>query len=227
MGARRAAVAQLPQQPDRRGRAAVASSRGGRTLPRRTTCCSPPTRPTASSGSATARPPSVLATGDLTQRRGPADAEQALVDDRVSQRVRGRRPRSDRRRSTAAPGRRGHAAGVRPAREHRGVGRRAPRRGQPRRGTRPNARSSSTCSRGTACAWRAARRPSTCGSRCPATGRRSSGRSSCSTADVVVAPGSFFGPEGEGFVRMAMVPTLEECERAAAALERIFAGVSA
>jgi acetylornithine aminotransferase len=46
-------------------------------------------------------------------------------------------------------------------------------------------------------------------------------------ADVVVAPGSFFGPEGEGFVRMAMVPTLAECERAAASLDRIVAGVSA
>jgi acetylornithine aminotransferase len=46
-------------------------------------------------------------------------------------------------------------------------------------------------------------------------------------ADVVVAPGSFFGPEGEGFVRIAMVPTLAECERAAAALDRMFAGVTA
>ncbi len=33
-------------------------------------------------------------------------------------------------------------------------------------------------------------------------------------AGVIVAPGSFFGPEGEGYVRMAMVPTLAECERA-------------
>jgi acetylornithine aminotransferase len=46
-------------------------------------------------------------------------------------------------------------------------------------------------------------------------------------ADVVVAPGSFFGPEGEGFVRIAMVPALAECERAAAALERTLAGVTA
>ncbi len=46
-------------------------------------------------------------------------------------------------------------------------------------------------------------------------------------ADVVVAPGSFFGPEGEGFVRIAMVPTLAECEQAAAALDRIFAEVTA
>jgi succinyldiaminopimelate transaminase len=36
---------------------------------------------------------------------------------------------------------------------------------------------------------------------------------------VIVAPGSFFGPEGEGYVRMAMVPTLQECERAAAIME--------
>src|SRR4029077_7179976 len=28
-------------------------------------------------------------------------------------------------------------------------------------------------------------------------------------AGVVVAPGSFFGPESEGYVRMARVPTLE------------------
>ena len=39
-------------------------------------------------------------------------------------------------------------------------------------------------------------------------------------ADVVVAPGAFFGPEGEGYVRMAMVPTMQECERAARSLDR-------
>jgi acetylornithine aminotransferase len=44
---------------------------------------------------------------------------------------------------------------------------------------------------------------------------------------IVVAPGSFFGPEGEGYVRMAMVPTLEECERAAGILEDLLsAGVA-
>ena len=42
---------------------------------------------------------------------------------------------------------------------------------------------------------------------------------------VVVAPGSFFGPEGEGYVRVAMVPTLEDCERAAALLDEVFAEV--
>jgi succinyldiaminopimelate transaminase len=40
-------------------------------------------------------------------------------------------------------------------------------------------------------------------------------------ADVIVAPGSFFGEGGEGYVRLAMVPTLEECERAAEALDRV------
>jgi succinyldiaminopimelate transaminase len=40
-------------------------------------------------------------------------------------------------------------------------------------------------------------------------------------ANVLVAPGSFFGPDGEGYVRLAMVPTLEECERAAEDLDRV------
>jgi succinyldiaminopimelate transaminase len=45
---------------------------------------------------------------------------------------------------------------------------------------------------------------------------------------LIVAPGSFFGPEGEGFVRMAMVPTLADCERAAAILAGLLPeGVSA
>jgi aspartate/methionine/tyrosine aminotransferase len=35
---------------------------------------------------------------------------------------------------------------------------------------------------------------------------------------VVVSPGRFFGPGGEGFVRLALVPALGECEQAAAAL---------
>jgi succinyldiaminopimelate transaminase len=40
-------------------------------------------------------------------------------------------------------------------------------------------------------------------------------------AGVVVAPGVFFGAEGEGFVRMAMVPSLDDCRTAAAAMERV------
>ena len=36
---------------------------------------------------------------------------------------------------------------------------------------------------------------------------------------IVISPGTFFGPSGEGYVRFALVPTLEECKRAAALLE--------
>jgi succinyldiaminopimelate transaminase len=37
---------------------------------------------------------------------------------------------------------------------------------------------------------------------------------------ILAAPGSFFGPAGEGYVRFALVPTQEDCERAAEILER-------
>jgi aspartate/methionine/tyrosine aminotransferase len=36
---------------------------------------------------------------------------------------------------------------------------------------------------------------------------------------IVVAPGPFFGPGGEGHVRAALVPTIDECRRAAELLE--------
>jgi acetylornithine aminotransferase len=44
---------------------------------------------------------------------------------------------------------------------------------------------------------------------------------------IVVAPGSFFGPEGEGFVRIAMVPSLEDCARAVEILDGLLAEVPA
>ncbi|MFN8222582.1 MAG: aminotransferase class I/II-fold pyridoxal phosphate-dependent enzyme [Gaiellales bacterium] len=40
---------------------------------------------------------------------------------------------------------------------------------------------------------------------------------------VVVAPGSFLGPSGEGFVRYALVPTFAECERAIELLDAALA----
>ena len=55
-------------------------------------------------------------------------------------------------------------------------------------------------------------------------GRRWTGRSSCwNEPGSIVAPGSFFGPEGEGYVRMAMVPTVAECGEAAASIDGILA----
>jgi acetylornithine aminotransferase len=38
---------------------------------------------------------------------------------------------------------------------------------------------------------------------------------------VVVAPGSYFGPAGEGYVRFALVPTEQECADAVALLEDV------
>ena len=37
---------------------------------------------------------------------------------------------------------------------------------------------------------------------------------------IVVAPGAYFGPAGEGFVRVALVPTLAQCREAARRLSR-------
>ena len=39
--------------------------------------------------------------------------------------------------------------------------------------------------------------------------------------DELVSPGTFFGPSGEGYWRLALVPTEAECERAAEILERV------
>ena len=36
---------------------------------------------------------------------------------------------------------------------------------------------------------------------------------------VLISPGTYFGSSGAGYVRFALVPTLEECKRAAAILE--------
>ena len=38
---------------------------------------------------------------------------------------------------------------------------------------------------------------------------------------IVVAPGAYLGPSGEGYVRLALVPTVEDCERAAAILRKL------
>ncbi len=38
---------------------------------------------------------------------------------------------------------------------------------------------------------------------------------------IVVSPGAYLGPSGEGYVRFALVPTVEDCERAAAILRSL------
>ncbi|HVF07792.1 MAG TPA: aminotransferase class I/II-fold pyridoxal phosphate-dependent enzyme [Actinomycetota bacterium] len=46
-------------------------------------------------------------------------------------------------------------------------------------------------------------------------------------AGVIVAPGSFFGPEGEGYVRLAVVASLDDCRRAVAELDSALSEVRA
>ena len=38
---------------------------------------------------------------------------------------------------------------------------------------------------------------------------------------IVVAPGSYFGPAGDGYVRLALVPSEAECARAAEILRGV------
>jgi len=38
---------------------------------------------------------------------------------------------------------------------------------------------------------------------------------------IIVSPGTFFGPAGEGYFRIALVPTVEECQRAAEIFEAV------
>jgi succinyldiaminopimelate transaminase len=42
---------------------------------------------------------------------------------------------------------------------------------------------------------------------------------------IVVAPGAYFGPEGEGYVRMAMVPSLDDCRSAVGVLQGLLRDV--
>ena len=132
-------------------------------------------------------------------------------------RVRLRRA-GDRRRAAGLPAvDRDGAAGVRPG---------AP--GSPPSATRStsrrcasstgaSARRSCRCSSGTGSARRAARRPSSSGS--PSTGPSEPFARRLLEHGILVAPGSFFGAAGEGYVRMALVPTQADCERAADLLE--------
>ena len=66
-----------------------------------------------------------------------------------------------------------------------------------------------------------ARRRCTSGSRFPADETSEACAERLLRHGVVVAPGSYLGDAGEGYVRIALVPTLEECERAAAILEEV------
>ena len=76
------------------------------------------------------------------------------------------------------------------------------------------------------CASPAARRRCTSGSRCPRASRPRPSQTRLLEHGVVVAPGSYFGPSGEGYVRIALVPTVEDCDARRAILEDALCGRS-
>ncbi len=174
----------------------------------------------ASSGS-TSRRPRRSSWPTWTNVVGVQHALEALLDDRLPQRLRRRRPRADRRAQAVPPERRHGAAGVRPA----GLGRRLGRRGarRPRtRGVRAEAGAAPRRPRPQGPARRRRARddvPLDRGARRRDVGgpRRAPARAAASSS----RPARTSAPSGEGYVRYALVPTEDECARAAAILEDV------
>ena len=198
-----AAVAELPEQPDRRRARRSRSTSAAAALAARARLRARLRR--GLQGAVVRRRAarvSALQIADRTNVRRLQHAVQALVDARLPLGLRRRRPRRSSPRSSATgPNVGDGAAGVRPARGGRRLGRRGPRRRDPR-ALRGQARGpAARAARRPACATPAATRRSSCGCACPAAGREAS-RCGCSTsAASCVAPGAFFGPGGEGYVR--------------------------
>ena len=215
LGPRGDPVAQLPQQPDRRDRPARSSTSAPRRSRGGTASCWPPTRPTPSSTSATTRPRSALQVADrtnvavfntLSKRSSMPGYRSGFVagDPELIAALKRYRP-------NVGVG----AAGVRPARRDRRVGRRGPRRGGARALPRQARRAAAGARGGRAAPRRRRRDVLPVAGAGPTPTRSPPG---CSSAASCSRPGSVFGPAGAGYVRLALVPTLEECERAAATL---------
>ena len=117
--------------------------------------------------------------------------------------------------------RRHRAAGVRPARLDRRLGRRGPRRARARR---LRAQAGDHARRPRPPGWRLAE-----GSRAtmylwlevPGGGSSEACADRLLEHGIVVAPGAYLGEAGEGYVRLALVPTEEECRKAASILETV------
>ena len=106
-------------------------------------------------------------------------------------------------------------AAVRPARVDRGVVRRRAR-GRDPGALRGQARDRAAgAARRPAWSRSAGRHRSSCWLRVPGDGDDAAFAARWLERGVVLAPGSYLGAGGEGHVRAALVPTLEECERAA------------
>ena len=221
-------VAQLPEQPDGRGRAARLPAASRRPLPPPRRACSRPTRRTASCGSPGAPPASALQVGDLAN---------VLAINTLSKRSSMTGYRSgfaagDRELDRGAPTRCVRASASRPrsscSEPRRGLERRAPRRGQARalRGEAAPVPRAVRSAMGSAS--RAASPPSTCGSPCPAGARRSSGPSTCSSGPTSSwRPARSSDPKGRGTCAWRWCPPSTECERAVARLEPLLAEVPA
>ena len=203
---RRAAVAQLPEQPDRRDRAARAlrarRGAGARARLRRRLRRGLLGDLLRRRAAASRRSSSPTCTGVV----GVQHALQALVDARLPVGLRGRRPGADRAAQALPAQRRRRAAGVRPARGGRRVARRGARRGRCAPATAPSATCCCRCSRRAGCATPAATRRSSSGSTPGPQADMLAER--LLDAGIVLAPGSFFGPAGAGYLRLALVPTL-------------------
>ena len=210
---RRARLGQLPAQPDGRGRAARVLRASSRRRAERHDFVIASDEAYTRALVRRAAAVGAAGGGPLARRRLP-DAEQALVDDRLPLRVR-RGAAGDRRGAEGVPpdGRDG-AAGVRPARVGRRVERRAARRGDARALPR-EARRADPGDREPRLGDRRER-----GDDVPL-GRSGRIRDALLERGLIVSPGELFGPSGEGYVRFALVPTLEECERAAAILREL------
>ena len=218
LGAAGRLLDQLPEQPHRRDGAArvlrAAGGPGARARLRdrlRRGVHGALVRRAAGIGAAAGRP---------DERRRLQHALEAQLDDRLPQRLRGRRPGADRGAEGVPADRRDRAAGVRPARVRGRLGRRGARR-RDARAVRPQADALPRPVRAQGHPRRRARtRRCTSGARCPTARARRRSPSGCSSTAILVAPGSYLGAAGEGYFRVALVPSEEECARAVEILER-------
>ena len=127
-----------------------------------------------------------------------------------------RRPRMGDRRTAEVPADGWHSStGVRPACLDRRVERRRPRRTRARRLPAQARRAAARRSRASAGGRRARTRRCTSGSHFLTARRPRRRRERLLEHGIVVAPGAYLGETGEGYARVALVPTVEDCERAA------------
>ena len=196
LGARRRAVAELPEQPDGGDRAASSSTSAPPRWRASTTSCWPPTRPTPSCTSAPSRPRRALQVADRTNvlvfntlsKRSSMPGYRtgfAAGDPEVIAALRRYRPERRRRR-------RWRWSSARP--RSRGATRRTSRRSAT--ATAPSATCCCRCSSAAGCAPRAATRRSSSGSTAAPDAEALAAR--LIEGGVVVTPGSYFGAAGRG-----------------------------